>query len=377
MQSSKDSRETRYKNLIKIIDGKESGERLKEGVYISFIKKLYSILSKKEPDYEQLLVRIEEKISLNEAAKRGQRNRKFLYYAAGVAAILIAFFNTESIIDSLFVSQKKQEIISTITQIPRRHKATLIINDSSLINIEKDSVTYSGNHMDPSIVKSIAQLQKPESINDQIHTLVIPKGGEFFLTLPDGTQVYLNSNSKLKYPCKFSEEAREVFLEGEALFSVTHSDKIPFIVRTGRSATKVLGTQFNVRSDTLCDQITLCKGSVEVQNLATSIIKGIVPDEQATIIDNAININMVDSYEISAWTEGKYYFKNKPLSEITARLFEWYNVDFRFKANSIKSISFTGMINRNDPLKKIFDLFESSYNINFQVNDYGILIMEN
>jgi transmembrane sensor len=377
MQRNSDSRETRYKNLIKIIDGKASGEILKEGIYKSFINKLYSILSKNEPDYEQILARIEEKLVLQEEAKRRYRHRRFLYYAAGVAAILIAVFNIGTIIDTLFVSQKKQEIISTIAQVPKRHKATLIINDSSLINIEKDSVTYSGNHMDPSIVSRIAQLQKPESINDQIHTLVIPKGGEFFLTLPDGTQVYLNSNSKLTYPCKFSDSVREVFLEGEALFNVKHSGKTPFIVRTGRSMTRVLGTRFNVRSDTLCDQVTLCHGSVEVQNLATNVIKGIIPDEQATIIDNAININMVDSYEISAWTEGKFYFKNKPLSEITARLYEWYNVDFRFKANSIKSISFTGMINRNDPLKKIFDLFESSYNINFQVNDFGILIMEN
>lgn len=388
MRESRNNQNDIYKNFIKLLKGLWSADTNYSSVdnmnniYVKAISRIYSIISKKEPDYEKILDRLTTIISSEERTAKLKRRRRRLVYTTSVAAVLFAILSFSGIINfsqlfnNIFISSETREVLSNISQVPKRHKATLIINDSSIINIEKDSVIYSGNHMDKSIVNKIAELNITDDQENQMHTLVVPRGGEFFLTLPDGTEVFLNSNSKLRYPCRFSESSREVHLEGEAFFKVKHSDSIPFLVISDRSVTKVLGTEFNIKTDSRANQITLCEGVVEVEHLISKTKRVICPNEQATITDKKFSVEEVDSYEIRAWTEGRFYFKGKTLAEITDKLSDWYNVDFNFKLEKTKTIQFTGMINRNDILKDIFELFEASYDLKFQVNDSGVLIVE-
>ncbi|MDP3435644.1 MAG: DUF4974 domain-containing protein [Bacteroidales bacterium] len=388
MRESRNNQNDIYKNFIKLLKGLWSADTNYSSVdnmnniYVKAISRIYSIISKKEPDYEKILDRLTTIISSEERTAKLKRRRRRLVYTASVAAGFFAILNFSGIINfsqlfnNIFISSETREVLSNISQVPKRHKATLIINDSSIINIEKDSVIYSGNHMDKSIVNKIAELNITDDQENQMHTLVVPRGGEFFLTLPDGTEVFLNSNSKLRYPCRFSESCREVHLEGEAFFKVKQLDSIPFLVISDRSVTKVLGTEFNIKTDSRANQITLCEGVVEVEHLISKTKRVICPNEQATITDKQFSVEEVDSYEIRAWTEGRFYFKGKTLAEITDKLSDWYNVDFNFKLEKTKTIQFTGMINRNDILKDIFELFEASYDLKFQVNDSGVLIVE-
>jgi hypothetical protein len=388
MRESRNNQNETYKNFIKLIklsgsksDGSNPVNNI-DNISVKAVSRIYNILFKKEPDYEKILDRLTTIISSEERRAIDRRNRERLLYIASAAAglLVLLYFtgilNLASLFNNVFISSDTRQIMSNISQVPKRHKATLIINDSSVINIEKDSVIYSGNHMDRCIVNKIAALNISENAENQIHTLVVPKGGEFFLTLPDGTEVFLNSNSRITYPCRFSESSREVHLEGEAFFRVKHTDSIPFLVVSDRSVTRVLGTEFNIKSDSRESKITLCKGVVEVESISTKAKRVIAPNEQATITEKIFSVEEVDSYEIGAWTEGKFYFKSKTLGEISDKLNEWYNVEFSFKEEKTKSIQFTGMINRNDILKDIFELFEASYHLKFQVNESGVLVVE-
>ncbi|PKP07343.1 MAG: hypothetical protein CVU10_07325 [Bacteroidetes bacterium HGW-Bacteroidetes-5] len=388
MRESSNNQNETYKNFIKFLKlsgGKSGGHNSDDNsnnIYVKVISRIYSIMFKKEPDYEKILDRLTTIISSEERRAKERRKRERFLYIASAAAGLFVLLNFSGVIDlpnlfnRIFISSDTRQVMSNISQVPKRHKATLIINDSSVINIEKDSVIYSGSHMDKSIVNKIAELNISEKIENQMHTLVVPKGGEFFLTLPDGTEVFLNSNSRLTYPCRFSESSREVYLYGEAFFKVRNTDSIPFLVISDRSVTRVLGTEFNVKSDSRESKITLCKGVVEVESITSKIKRVIAPNEQATITEKMFSVEEVDSYEIRAWTEGKFFFRGKTLGEISEKLNEWYNVEFSFKEEKTKSIQFTGMINRNDILKEIFELFEASYDLKFQVNDSGVLVVE-
>jgi len=388
MRESRNNQNETYKNFIKILklsesksDGSNSVDNI-DNIYVKAVSRIYSIIFKKEPDYEKILDRLTTIISSEERRSKDRRRRERLLYIASAAAGLFVLLNFTGVLNltglfnNVFISSETRQVMSNISQVPKRHKATLIINDSSVINIEKDSVIYSGNHMDKCIVNKIAALNISENAENQIHTLVVPKGGEFFLTLPDGTEVFLNSKSRLTYPCRFSESSREVHLEGEAFFRVKHTDSIPFLVISDKSVTRVLGTEFNIKSDSRTSEITLCKGVVEVESLSTKIKRVLAPNEQATITEKIFSVEEVDSYEVGAWTEGKFYFKGKTLGEISDKLNEWYNVEFSFKEEKTKSIKFTGMINRNDILKNIFELFEASYDLKFQVNESGVLVVE-
>lgn len=388
MRESRNNQNEIYKNFLKILKGSSSADANSgvldnpKNIYVKTVSRIYNIMSKKEPDYEKILDRLTTIITSEERMAKLMKRRRRLFYTASVAAGCFVLLNLTGIINisplfnKLFISTETRQVLSSVSQVPKRHKATLIINDSSVINIEKDSVIYSGNHLDKSIVNKIAELNIGADSENQMHTLIVPRGGEFFLTLPDGTEVFLNSNSKLRYPCRFSETGREVHLEGEAFFKVKHLDSIPFLVISDRSVTKVLGTEFNIKTDSRANQITLCEGVVEVENLSSKIKRVICPNEQATITESQIYVEEVDSYEVRSWTEGRFYFKGKTLAEITERLSDWYSVDFTFKLEKTKIIQFTGMINRNDILKDIFELFEASYDLKFQVNDSGVLIVE-
>ncbi|PKO98929.1 MAG: hypothetical protein CVU13_07315 [Bacteroidetes bacterium HGW-Bacteroidetes-8] len=388
MRESRYNQNDIYKNFIKLLKGLWSADTNSgsldntNNIYVKAVSRIYNIMSKKEPDYEKILDRLTTIISSEERTAKINRGKRRLVYAAGLVAGFLVILNFTGLINfsllfnNIFISSETRQVLSNISQVPKRHKATLIINDSSIINIEKDSVIYSGNHMDKSIVNKIAELNITDDQENQMHTLVVPRGGEFFLTLPDGTEVFLNSNSKLRYPCRFSETGRVVHLEGEAFFKVKHLDSIPFLVISDRSVTKVLGTEFNIKTDSRANQITLCEGLVEVEHLISKTRRVICPNEQATITDEQFNVEEVDSYEVRAWTEGRFYFKGKTLAEITDKLSDWYSVDFNFKLEKTKTIQFTGMINRNDILKDIFELFEASYDLKFQVNDSGVLIVE-
>lgn len=161
------------------------------------------------------------------------------------------------------------------------------------------------------------------------NVLSTPQNATAEVTLADGTEVVLNAGSRLVYPQSFAGKTREVQLQGEAYFKVHHDARHPFIVHAGGVSTKVLGTEFNIRSHSRKDtHVTLLQGSVLVSSSAAS--KRIKPGEDAAFNGSSLHIDKVDTERFTAWKDGEFYFDNETLLDITKEIGKWYNVSIIF-----------------------------------------------
>jgi len=163
------------------------------------------------------------------------------------------------------------------------------------------------------------------------HSLSTPNGKTFLLTMPDGTRVWLNTESQLKYPGTFTGETRTVELEGEAYFEVAKDEKHPFVINSGKMTTTVLGTTFNLRNyknESPC--ITLIKGRVSVN--ANGKTMTLTPGHSATISPKGkLVVAETDTVAATCWKEGLFYFDNIPLKTIMTELGRWYRMNVVFK----------------------------------------------
>lgn len=167
----------------------------------------------------------------------------------------------------------------------------------------------------------------------QTHTLTVPRGQNFKLVLCDGTEVWLNANSRLVYPTAFVEKERTVFLEGEAYFRVTKDARHPFVVKTAHLQTRVLGTEFNIRSYSPEDaHVVLIQGKVEVSNAQGGAYAPLTPGEDAHLqADGNFVLTEVDLDSYVYWKDGYFYFDNVSLLDIMQSIGRWYNVNVEFR----------------------------------------------
>jgi len=248
---------------------------------------------------------------------------------------------------------------------PGTRQALLILNDGSVhdLTASKNLVLKDGGAEIKSEGTKLEYTEKESAPGaTRYNTLSIPRGGEFFLQLADGTKVWLNSETVLRYPVQFDGNERRVELTGEAFFEVARNEKKPFLVESGEQVIKVLGTEFNISSykDEQFIYTTLLKGSVEVFFRNKPEIKQTLkPNEQSKINNAALTISKseVDPYQFIAWKEGRFVFNDQNLGEIMKTLSKWYNVEVVFDREDLRNIRFTGNLQRysdfGDVLKKI------------------------
>jgi ferric-dicitrate binding protein FerR (iron transport regulator) len=189
----------------------------------------------------------------------------------------------------------------------------------------------------------------------------VPLGQMSNVTLYDGTRVWLNSGTLLKYASDFGKNSRKVILDGEAFFKVK-PDEMPFKIQLKNSEIEVLGTSFNAISFSGEDfsQVTLVEGSVKMNTLEGKEIVRMEPSQQITISGNLkeINLKTVDTGFYQSWTDGKIVFHEERLADITERLERWYNVEIRFSNPEIGELSFSGTILKNQPFDQLIKAFE-------------------
>jgi ferric-dicitrate binding protein FerR (iron transport regulator) len=192
---------------------------------------------------------------------------------------------------------------------------------------------------------------------EEMQTLTIPRGKSFKVVLADGTEVWLNAESRLYYPSQFRDSERVVFLEGEAYFKVSRDEKRPFVVNTGELRTHVLGTQFNVKSYSGNPQhITLVEGSVRVNHLSTNEGVYLKPGQDVCLNpEGGFVLEEVDTYGITQWKEGYFYFNNVALGDIVKDIGRWYNVDISFVNPSISKYHLHFVADRNAGLQHVLD----------------------
>lgn len=259
---------------------------------------------------------------------------------------------------------------------PGSKKAVLTLPDGSVWNIG-DSAMLIATASDERIrVDSNGlYLEKNDSKEGKMHTLTVPKGGEFNLTLSDGTKVWLNSESELSFPMQFITPERKVILTGEAYFEVTKNAESPFIVELRKAEVEVLGTSFNIRSypDESEVTTTLVEGSVRFA--AANQLLTLAPGEQSILASSGqLSKQEVDVYPYVAWKEGKFIFRKKRLADIMAMVSRWYNVEVLFEDNKAKEISFSGGIMRYDGFEALVEMIEVTGSVECVVKNNTIII---
>lgn len=209
------------------------------------------------------------------------------------------------------------------------------------------------------ITRGEEELDYQQTIREtEIHTLTTPRCGAYQLRLADGTQVWLNAESRLKYPSRFTGEQRVVELEGEGYFKVTPDSQRPFIVKSGDITTEVLGTEFNVRTYVPDDShVTLLKGSVKVKNTDSSSEVVIQPGEDAHLQgDGTFDVREVDTDNYYLWTEGYFYFDNESVVEIMRELGRWYNIRVEFENPRAMNYRLHFLAERDQKIEEVLQL---------------------
>lgn len=203
--------------------------------------------------------------------------------------------------------------------------------------------------------------------------LTTPANATAEVTLADGTVVAVNAGSKLVYPQTFSGSTREVELQGEAYFKVHHDGKHPFIVKANGISTKVLGTEFNVRSHSRKDtHITLLQGSVLVSSAATT--KRLRPGEDASFSDGRMIVRSVDTDEFTAWKEGEFYFDNETLLDIAKEIGKWYNVSVIFQSPAKMQTRLFFVAPRDGGIEELLEVLNSLDKAKFTYHNGQVVI---
>lgn len=207
-------------------------------------------------------------------------------------------------------------------------------------------------------------------------TVVTPRGKDFLLVLADGTKVWLNAESTLRYPVAFKGRERRVELLGEACFEVTKDERHPFVVSAGGMDTRVLGTKFNVRSYTAEERhVTLVQGKVEVTDKAGNGPVVLQPGEDLSYTETGeVKISRVNTATYIAWTEGLFYFEDAPLEEIMRSLGRWYNVNIDFEQAELYGIRLNFWASRNAHLNEALELLNKLEKVRADYQDGTVTI---
>ena len=197
--------------------------------------------------------------------------------------------------------------------------------------------------------------------------------------MADGTKVWLNSETTLRFPVQFASDVRRVELTGEAYFEVSRNENIPFIVSSGDQQVKVLGTQFNISSypDNQSILTTLVEGSVEVSLEGNPAEKTMLePSEQSYFSRNESQIlkRNVDVAQYVAWKDGRFVFQDQMLGDIMKTLSKWYDVQVVFANENDKNLRFTGNLERYTDFNNILRKIERTNEVKFEITDKLITI---
>lgn len=284
----------------------------------------------------------------------------FLFLMGGAAYFILQDRNTEN----TAINPTK---ITTNDIAPGGNVATLTLADGSTISLDSANTGSLAQQGQSTIIKlddgQLAYEQDARnstSIAIQYNTVSTPRGGQYQLVLADGSKVWLNAESSIRFPASFAGKERNVEITGEAYFEVAHNASKPFIVQANSVDIKVLGTSFNVNAyeDESSMKTTLLEGSVEVSmGRASSILK---PGEQAHVSSKSDNIQVVKNVnieEIVAWKNGFFYFNEDNIEAVMKKIARWYDVDVEIRGLMLDR-KFNGKLYRDVNISQIIKILE-------------------
>lgn len=328
--------------------------------------------------------------SANIAKSRWPLTRQKIVAAAAVLAIFMSVYfiifhsDTEQKKDFSYSSTSGTEVL------PGSNKARIVFENGTYQELgdhlgaadtdETSLYTIDGKNGRLSYLESSDTTKGPTTV----HTLITPRGGEYAIQLADGTKVWLNANSTLKYPVSFHHaHVREVELEGEAYFDVANArvngKHVPFVVKSKGQALEVLGTEFNINTFKNKITTTLIEGSVKVafDNKSTDQSLVLKPNDQL-VYDNQseeISVAQIDPYYVTAWKSGDFAFDNAPLENVMEDIARWYDISIEYKSE-IDDVKFSGKVSRFENIETLLQTIEWTGSVKLTLNGRRITVMK-
>lgn len=278
----------------------------------------------------------------------------------------------------------ESKIVEPIT--PGGDKAVLTLSDGSRIILDNAKNGILANQAGVSIQKTskgklLYTFSNSSASAKDFHENVIynkietPAGGKYQVNLPDGSMVWLNASSSLRFPALFSGDTREVELTGEAFFDVAKNKNKPFKVITKDQIVEVLGTQFNINSyaDEGSIKTTLIEGSVKIIYKDKVVL--LTPGQQFQPKNLNVKVVEADTEEVVAWKNGYFLFKNEDIQSIMRKLSRWYNVEISY-SGEIPQVGFGGNISRSKDISEVLNVLQLTNAVHFKVEGRRIIVMQ-
>lgn len=323
-------------------------------------------------DYEAAASTTSDELQKLHARMDQGKSKSMLRYWLSAAAIIFTisfsvflyrYFQSDALVQNQVVS-------NTMDIEPGKDQATLTFADGQVVRLEGNNVKTDQDGI------TYVDGQTISTNPSQYAILSTPRKGQYKTILPDGTIAWLNAESNLKYPTKFTGSDRRVELEGEGYFEVAHNPAKPFIVVSKGQQVKVLGTKFNINSYTNEAQVltTLVSGSIELSSAAHAKAVRLKPGQQATVRDGKLEVQQVDPESFTAWTVNEFRFDDTPLTQVLRQLERWYDIDIDY--NHVPKTTVYGTISREKKLSDVLYALEKITDLKFKTTGRRLQIKE-
>jgi len=393
----------RKKELIrlvkKILEGQASEEEKQ------FVKQYYEYFDQQAPEPSGMLPRekqalenrmlrnIDKRIGPGDKPHAAGLWRNTYLRAAAVAIILIStagfFFRYRHANLNHNRIADRQAPVQEQEALPGGNKAVLTLSNGSVVTLDSAGNGMLAIQGNSKILKvngnriayqpeAAANGKLPEAVPALVawNTLATPRGGQYQVKLPDGTEVWLNSASSLKFPARFTGNERKVILTGEAYFEVVENARQPFMVQVGDITVTDLGTHFNIMAyeDEPAVKTTLLEGAVKISRKAIKETT-LVPGQQAVIEKDplaGIKVISTDAEQAVAWKNGLFSFRRTDIHALMRQISRWYDVDVSF-ADSLK-VFLNGNIDRNAKASEVFQMLELTGEVDFTIKGRTVIV---
>ena len=311
---------------------------------------------------------------------RKQRSNRRIYYrflsGAAVIAICFGFWALIRIQEQETQNLQVTETEQQLSDMPA-NKPVLTLGDGTRMNVWGDNLYFKETEKGQKIMLGDSLLsQKEDSITaDSYNTLEVPLRCDFNFTMSDGTRVWINAASTLKYPAKFAADSRTVYASGEIYLEVAKDAGRPFYVVVDGITVKVLGTSFNIRAyaDENDTKVTLLEGKIaaQINDKEYTLTPGKQLKRDKTFGETSVRT--VDPAEIVSWTRGYYIFKKARLQEVVNTLKNWYGVNIMLSSGA-SDIIYTGVVNKEEKLEVFLRRLEEVSNVKCSCNGKFVTI---
>ncbi|HAM85155.1 MAG TPA: hypothetical protein DFK15_12965 [Butyricimonas sp.] len=312
------------------------------------------------------------------------RKRSSLRIWYGVAAAMVILLSVGGMLlwDSEKVEEKSVQVAKKKTIQPGKSQAILVLSSGEEVamgNVAQQLEEKDGTSV---VVSETGRISYEAAEGNEVtakdttrvmNRLVIPRGGEFNLTLSDGTRVWLNAETELRYPVQFNGKERVVYLKGEAYFEVAKNKKKPFLVQVDDMAVKVYGTEFNVNTYNKIETV-LVTGSVSMNQGGKEVL--LKPNQKGVFdqVSGKITVADVDVLAYVSWKNGDFIFRNESLNSIMDKLSRWYGLEVLYQDARLQNVRLSGNLKRYKDVRELFVSFEKISDARFKVQGNKVIV---